>query len=109
MVAYRESRHKYVTHGDSGSTGRRRHAADQLAPAFRRASFDRNGHPVKCQCVVGGDDLVYAMWLATRVGQRTINFITQSGDRSSPDVVVGRTANNSAAMIGFVSDCNDLQ
>lgn len=76
MVAYRELRYKYVIHGDSGSTGRRRHAADQLAPAFRHASFDRNGDPVNCQCVVGGDDLVYAMRFATRVEERTINFIT---------------------------------
>lgn len=108
MVAYRESRHKYVTHGDSDSTDRRRHAADQLASAFRRASFDRDGHPVDCKRVVGGDDLVYTVRFATRVGQRTINLITQSGDRFSPDVVVGRTANNCAAMIGFVSDCNDF-
>lgn len=57
---------------------------------------------------MGGNDLVYTVRFATGVGQRTGNFVTQSGDRFSPDVVVGRTANNCAAMIGFVSDCNDL-
>jgi hypothetical protein len=58
---------------------------------------------------VGGDDRVYTVRLAIGVGLRTVNFVTQSGDRSSPDVVVGRTANHCAAMIGFVSDCNDFQ
>jgi len=73
------------------STDRRWQAADQLAPAFRRASLDRNGQPVDCKRVVGGDDLVYTVRFATGVGLRTVNFVTQPGDRSSPDVVVGRT------------------
>ena len=92
-----------------GSTDRRRQAADQLAAAFRFASLDCNGHPVDCKRVVGGDDFVYTVRFATRVGQRTINFITQSSDCSSPNFVVARAANNYAAMIGFVSDCDDFQ
>lgn len=52
--------------------------------------------------------ILFTVRFATRVGQRTINFITQSCDGFSPDVVVGRTADHCAAMIGFVSDCNDL-
>ena len=88
---------------------RRGHAADQLAPAFRRASLDRYGYPVDCQCVVCGNDFVDAVWFPAGVGLGAGNFVTQPGDCFSPDVVVGRTANHCAAMVGFVSDCNDLQ
>lgn len=52
-------------------------------------AFDRNGHPAHCKCVVGGDDLGHTVRFATGVGLRTINFVTQSGDCSTPDVVVG--------------------
>jgi hypothetical protein len=57
---------------------------------------------------VGGNNLVYTVRFATGVGLWAGNFVTKPGDRSSPDVVVGRTANNRATMIGFVSDCDDL-
>jgi hypothetical protein len=67
------------------------------------------GTPVDSQCVVGGNDLVHTVRFAAGVGQWTVNFVAQSRDRFSPDVVIGRTADNCAAMIGFVSDCNDLQ
>lgn len=87
----------------------RRRAADQLAPAFRYASLDRNGHSVDGQRAVSGDDLVYTVRFAAGVALRTAYFVTQSGNRLSPDVVVGRTADYFAAVIGFVSDCNDLR
>jgi hypothetical protein len=91
------------------STDCGRQAADQLAPAFRRASLDCNGHPINGKRIVGGNDLVHTVRFAARIGERTVNLVTQAGDRSSVDIVVGRTANDCTAMIGFVSDCNDLQ
>ena len=86
----------------------RRRAADQLAPAFRRASFDRHGYAVDRKRIVGGGDLVNAVGFAARVDQRTGDFVTQSGDRSAPDVVVGRTADHCAAVVGHVADCDDF-
>lgn len=71
------------------STDRRRQAADQFAPAFRDASLDRNRHPVDRQRIVGGNDFVDTVWFATGIGQGTVNFVTQPGDRFSPDIVVG--------------------
>lgn len=91
------------------STDRGRQTADQLAPTLRRASLDCNGHAVDCQCVVGSIDLVHTVRFAAGIGQRTGNLITQAGDRSSADVVVGRTANNRAAMIGLVANRYDFQ
>jgi hypothetical protein len=88
---------------------RSRHATDQLAPAFRRASLDRHGYSVDCQRVMSGSDLVDAVWFTTRVDQWTGDFVTQSGDRFSPDIVVGRAADNCAAVVGQVADCNDFQ
>jgi len=90
------------------STDCRGHAANQLAPALGLASFDRNRNTIDCKCVVSGNDLVDTMWFAAGVGQRTVNLVTQSGDRFAPDVVVGRAADHCAAVIGFVSDCDDL-
>lgn len=57
---------------------------------------------------MGSNDLVHPMRLAAGVGLRAVDFVTQPGDRSSPDVVVGGTTYDCAAMIGFVSDRNDL-
>ena len=84
-------------------------AADQLTPAFRRASLDRNGHPVDGQGAMAGDDLVYTVRFAARVEQGAGDLVTQPGDRSSPDVVVGRTADDCATVVGFVSYGDDLQ
>ena len=90
------------------STDCRRLAANQFTPALRRASFDRNRHAIDGKCVVSGNDLVDTMWFAAGVGQRTVNLVTQSGDRFATDVVIGRAADDCAAVIGFVSDCDDL-
>ena len=87
----------------------RRLAADQLASAFRRASLDGNGHAVDCQCAVGGNDLVQTVRFAAGIKKGARDLVAQSSDRSAPDVVVGRAVNHRAAMIGFVSDCNDRQ
>lgn len=91
------------------SADRGRQTADQLASAFGRASLYRDGHAIDCQRVVGSNDLVHAMGFSAWVGLWTIDFVTESGDCSSPNVVIGGAANHFAAMVVFVSDCNDFQ
>ena len=86
-----------------------RHTSDQLTPAFGPASVDRDRHPIDGQCVMAGNDPVDAVRFAAGVEQRTIYLVSQPGDRFSPDIVLGRTANDVTAMIGLVSNCNDLQ
>ena len=86
------------------STYGRRQVADQLAPTLRRASLDRHRHAVDCQCAMGGNDLVDAMRLATRVGLRTVDFVAKPSNRSAANIVCGRTADNGAAMIGLIAD-----
>lgn len=89
------------------STYRRRQAADQLASTLRRASLDCHRHAVDCQCAMGGNDLVDAMRLATRVGLRTVDFVAKPSNRSTANIVRGRTADDGAAMIGLVADRDD--
>ena len=91
------------------STDRRRRATDQLAPAFRHASFDCHGLAVDGQAVVSGDDLVDTVRLAAGVGHGAEHLVAQSGDGFAHDVVVRRTADHGAAVVGFVADCNDVE
>jgi len=46
--------------------------------------------------------------LAAGVGHGAQHLVAQSGDGFAHDVVVGRTADDSAAMVGFIADGNNL-
>lgn len=82
------------------STNRGRHAADQLATTFRRTSLDRNSDAIDGQRIVAGSDLVDTVRFAARVDQRAGDFVTHAGDRLAADVVVGRAADDGAAVVG---------
>jgi len=91
-----------------GSADCCRQAPEQFAPTFSRTALDCHGYAVDGQRAVCGDDLVHAMRLATGVGLWAIHQIAKSGDCASADVVGRGTADDFAAVVGFVADCDDF-
>lgn len=57
---------------------------------------------------MAGSDLVHPMWFSAWIGLRAVDLVADPRDRSSSNIVAGRAADDGSAVIGFISDCNDL-
>lgn len=82
--------------------------ADQLAAAFCRTPFDRDRYAIDGDRLGGRNNLVDPMRFASGVELRTIDLVSEPRDRATPNVVIGRAADDGSSVIRFISDCDDF-
>jgi len=78
--------------------------ANQLASTFGRTPLYGDWDPANGERLVGGSNFVYPVRFSPRVEQRAIDLIPKPGNRTPVDVMIWRSADDGAAMIGFVAN-----
>ena len=82
-------------------------AAQKFAPTLCCTAFDGNGHAINGKSTVGGNNLIHAVRFSTWVKLWAIHLVAKSCNGAPTNIMGGRTADDSSAVVGFVAHRND--